>query len=106
MYEIDKQKTKEILVSELGYKSFQVDKLLENYPTIHDPLAGAVQQWLEDRTILDVAVEGMTIEFVMHNRRCNFILAVEKLNRLLDEDLMPDQRQRLVQYLMQPVEYL
>jgi len=103
MLEIDRTKAKAILVAELGFSSFDADWFLRDYPRIHDELAEAVTRWLTDRTVLDVSVGGVTIKEVMQTRGDHFLMAVRLLNRLLDADVSPDQRERMARLLRRPV---
>lgn len=62
MYRIDMDKFKEVLVSELGYDSVDEDIYLKDYPDeIHDELKDSVERWLEDRTIINVDVYGVSV---------------------------------------------
>lgn len=90
MFVLDKEKIKPIMINELGYTSYEADKLLETLVVIHDDLKDAVDRWVIDRTIQDVNVSGVSLKTIMERRRINFIVAIRYLNRLLDDDL-PDQ---------------
>src|SRR3972149_6798819 len=102
MYILDKDKAQEILVTELGYKSHEAALFLRGFPPLHDELAGAVQHWLEDRTITDVEGEGATIREIMQSQGYHFLLAVKEMNRLLDDNISLDDRQRLADILRKP----
>lgn len=103
MYQINKEKAKKILVTELNYKPTNADIYLQDYPPIHDELSEAVNQWLEDRSIKNISISGLSIKEIMETRRCHFLMAVQNLNRMLDEDLTPHQRERLIEILKKPV---
>ena len=99
MLVLDKEKAKGVLVSELGYKPYQADSFLDDFPAIHDELEESVKAWLEDRSILDVEVEDLLISSVMETQSCNFLFAIKYLNRLLDEDISPETRDLLKESL-------
>ena len=102
MMTLEKARAKEILVTELGYTRTEADSYLRDYPPIHDELALGVDRWLEDRTILDTSVMGIAITEIMQLQHAHFLMAVQELNRLLDNDLTPAQRDRLVEILRKP----
>lgn len=106
MYAIDKSRARKIMVEEQGYAAQKVDRLLADYPPIHEPLAGAVKQWLEDRTILPVSVEGLTIPQVMQDQHYHFLVAVKNLNILIDASVPEDERKRLLRALRVPAVFL
>ncbi|HOT98984.1 MAG TPA: hypothetical protein PLO13_08340 [Anaerolineaceae bacterium] len=106
MYQIDKPAARKIMVEEQGYSPQKVDRLLADYPPIHEPLADAVKQWLEDRTISSVKVEGLEIQQVMQDQHYHFLVAIKKLNLLLDESTPTDERKRLLEDLRTPAIFL
>jgi len=106
MYQLDKSIARKILIEEERYGAFDADQLLADYPPIGDALAQTVEQWLQDRQILDVQVEGLTIQQIMDNRQYHFLVAVKALNRLLDPSRTPEQCLRLRNSLSRPVQYL
>lgn len=103
MLKIDKQQAKAILIAELGFSSIAADAFLSDFPLIHRELAEAVSRWLTDRVVLDVDVAGVTVKEVMEARGDHFLMAVRLLNRLLDADVSPDQRERMARLLRRPV---
>ena len=103
MFNLDKVRAKTILVSELGYNSTDADLYLKDYPQLHDELREAVQRWLNDRSISDTTVYGVSIEDVMHARGSHFLMAVSAINRLFDTELSPVQRERMLDNLRQRI---
>ena len=75
MLALDKEQVKPILINELGYIPVAADFFLRHYPAIHDELAPAVERWLEDRTVLDTEINGISIKQVMQIQACNFLMA-------------------------------
>lgn len=106
MYQIDKPTVRKIMVEEQGYSPQKVDRLLADYPPIREPLADAVKQWLEDRTISSVKVEGLGIQQVMQDQHYHFLVAIKNLNLLLDESTPADERKRLLKALQTPAIFL
>ena len=103
MYVLDNERAKTILIQELGYTRISAESFLRDFPPVHNELAGAVRQWLDDRTVLDVSVFGLSISEYMRIRHAHFLMAVRDLNRLLDADLTPERRERLIKILQKPV---
>lgn len=103
MLKIDKKQAKAILIAEQGFSPIAADAFLSDFPPIHDELAESVSRWLKDRTVLDVDVAGVTVQEVMQARGDHFLMAVRLLNRLLDADVSPDQRERMARLLRCPV---
>jgi hypothetical protein len=66
-------------------------------------LAEAMQAWLKDRRVLDVAVEGITIRQVMQAHDCHFLSAVSGLNDLLVRPLPPEDKAALATFLRTPL---
>lgn len=106
MYQIDKPTARKILIEEQGFSPQRVDRLLADYPLIREPLASAVKQWLDDRTISPVKVEGLEIQQVMQDQHYHFLVAVKNLNILLDESTPDDERKRLLKALRTPAVFL
>lgn len=106
MFTLDKEKAKEILVSELGQSPGSAEVYVRDYPQIHDQLAEAVKRWLQDRTVLDVKVDSLSISEVMRVQRCHFLAAIFLLNRLLDQDVTEEKRKRLIENLHRPMRRL
>ncbi|MCS6880462.1 MAG: hypothetical protein RMK84_05120 [Oscillochloridaceae bacterium] len=102
MLTIDKVRAKEVLVTELNYHPVSAECFLQNYPPIHEELGKVVESWLEDRTIPDFSVNGLSIREIMQVQSCNFLVAVKYLNQLLDPELAPAERERLVAMLRRP----
>lgn len=103
---VDKTKVKEILVNELGYKPSEAEVFLVDFPSIHDELAPTVEQWLKDRSVNDVSVNGLALSELMRNRHRNFLLAVRELNLLLDPNLTPEKQNKLTAILRKPLRIL
>jgi len=102
MYTIDKDKAKKVLVEEYDYKPYQADLFLERFPALHEELAEPVENWLEDREIPDISVGGLSVQEILRTQRSHFLLVVQYLNRLLDEDLPADKREQLIRTLRKP----
>lgn len=104
MYTIDRIKVKQIMVSELGYAQFEAEQFLDTIPSVHDKLQTVIEQWLEDRTVIDISVLGITLQGIIERRRCNFIIAIRYLNLLLSDDLLNEQNKSLISMLQRTVE--
>ena len=91
------------MVDEEHYTPYKVDSLLKDYPPIHNQLAPAIEQWLKDRTVTDINIEDLSIKQVMSNQQVHFLVAIKRLNELLDENIPSDQRRKLLKILNQPV---
>ncbi len=101
MYILDKAKAGEILAKEFNYKEYDVNIFLGRFPEIHDELSHSVQKWLEDRTIEDVDVFGLTIKELMNvNKHENFLHAIQMLNGLYDMD--EEERTDMIRILRTP----
>lgn len=105
MYNLDKEQVKKILIEEMKLPAFDVELFLKDFPPLHDSLSSAVEQWLKDRTIGEIVVEGLTIKDVMKKRRCHFLVALRDLNVLLDESIPVEKRQRFKETLKRTVHY-
>jgi len=103
MYELDKEKARKIMIEEEGYTPYKVDLLLKDYPSIHEKLGDTVTQWLLDRTINDVVIEGLSIKQVMIKRQLHFLVAIKKLNTLLDKNIPIKVRNSLLRRLNRQV---
>lgn len=100
---INKEEVKRILETELGYSSFEANSYLRDYPPIHDELVEVVKRWLQDRTITDFYMFGLSLQEYMSNHRANFLMAVRDFNHLFDDDLSPERRDRLVGIMHKPI---
>lgn len=108
MFTLSKKQQEEIariLVEESGLSPFDVELFLSEFTSINDIFAPAIERWLEDRTIVDLSVEGVTISEVMKKRKCHFLAAVKDLNMLLDETIPASQRERFKETLTKYVHY-
>jgi len=101
--EIDKSQAEAILTEELGFSALGASMFLRDFPPIHDELAKSVSRWFSDRTVLDVSVGGISLKEVMQARGDHFLMAVRLLNRLLDADVAPEEREEQAQLLRRPV---
>jgi len=99
MFIVNKTELKKILVDEFTFKPYQADLFLSDYPPIYEPLVPAIQRWLMDRNILDISIEGLTIQDVIRKRQCNFLMAIREMNRLLDPALTSDIRKLIIEDL-------
>ncbi len=101
MYILDKNKAEEILTKELNYNDHTAKGFLEHFPPIHDELSHAVEKWLEDRTIEDVEVYGLSIKEIMSvNENESFLNAIKMLNALYDKD--EEERTNFIRILRKP----
>jgi len=103
MYTLDRGKARDILITELGYDPKIADVYLDSYPEIHEDLADAAKAWLEDRTVVDVMVEGVTIRQLMDAHDSHFLNALSSLNDLLTLVLDDEQKSSLVSFLRSPL---
>lgn len=103
MYEIDKTKARKILIEELGFSPALADRYLSKLPPLHDALGAAVDQWLSDRSIAPISVEGLSIERVMALKHTNFLSAVWSLDVLLNEEMPAEERRRYREALERPL---
>lgn len=103
MLTLDKEHIKPILINELSYTPIAADFFLRHYPAIHDELAPAVERWLEDRTVLDTEINGISIKHVMQIQACNFLMAIIHLNVLLNPNLTDEQRTILLRVKDTPI---
>lgn len=91
MYQLDKQKAKQVLLDE-GLDRLLVDSFVENYPPLDDSLGVVVDQWLTDRQIPALEMEGISLREVMEKRASHFLKAIRDLNRLVDPTLTAEQK--------------
>jgi len=91
MYQLDKQQAKRVLLDE-GLDPLLVESFIENYPSLSDSLGEVVDQWLADRKIPALEIEGISLHELMEKRDSHFLKAVRDLNRILDPTLTADQK--------------
>jgi hypothetical protein len=103
MMKLEPDQVTKILTTELGYQPAQAVAFVRDFPAIHDELADTVNRWLQDRTVIDTSIYGVTISEVMRVRRSNFLLALRAVNRLLDQDVDDDRRNQMIQDLRMPI---
>lgn len=103
MYQLDVNMVKQILIEEENYPIHKVELLLKDYPPIHPQLEDALKQWLQDRTVSDVVVDGLSISQVMSNRQTHFIVAIRDLSQLLDENIPVEKRSKSREILGTPI---
>jgi hypothetical protein len=102
MLTLNEEQVTKILTSELGYRPGQAEYFVRSFPPVHGELSEAVNRWLQDRTILDTKVYGISLQEVMQIKRCNFLNAVKSLNRLLDNDIGDKRRDQMLTNLRIP----
>ena len=101
MYKIDKEKVKKILTEELGYNNIQAEIFCDlHLSSVHNELTKAVKRYLEDRTIIDISIHGLSIQELMKVQHVDFLEAIFYLNRILDDDVVD--KDRLVELLRRP----
>ncbi|MES0490271.1 MAG: hypothetical protein ABUK01_09780 [Leptospirales bacterium] len=103
MYELDKETVKKILVEEMNLPAFDVDLFLRDFPPLHNSFSLPIEQWLKNRTIADLVIEGLTIQEVMEKQQSHFLAAVRDLNILLDEKIPIEKRKSFNEILRTPV---
>jgi len=96
---IDKTKAKEILVNELNYKDFEADSILEEVSKISNVFAPVMQKWLDDRSVSDFLIEGISIKDVMNSHNCDVVRAAIEMNFLLDPNITPENKQIIIRNL-------
>ncbi|MGH9425903.1 MAG: hypothetical protein ACRD2L_06300 [Terriglobia bacterium] len=103
MFEIDKQKARGILIQELSYEPEIASLYLELFPSLDDRLAEAVSAWFDNREVLHIEVEGLTIRHIMEVQQTHFLNAVHGLNDLLTKKLTEEERDALKTLLSAPL---
>lgn len=104
MYVLDKETARNKMVNEENLPTEKVDMLLKDYPPLSDEFREIVEQWLANGTIHDqFEAEGLTIPVVMDNQQVHFLVAVSKLNELLNENLSKDKKEELKKMLSEKV---
>jgi len=91
VYQLDKRRAKLVLLDE-GIDHSSVDSFIEKYPLLNDSLGTVVDQWLLDRQIPDLEIEGVSLIEVIRKRDSHFLKAIRDLNRLFDPTLTADQK--------------
>ena len=104
MVKVDIEALKKILIEELDYSEHNADFVLENFPReIPGRLGEIWENWLKDRTVVEGPIfEDLTIQEVMKNRGCNFIVAVKYLFPLFDPEKKDEEKQSLVGFYKKP----
>ena len=77
-----KQKLKDILVNELSYSDYVAEITLEDLYNLNEVLDDILQKWVDDRTIIDIKIEGFSITALMEERGFSFPAADRKSTRL------------------------
>jgi hypothetical protein len=103
LFNIDVKKTREILINEFAYKPADADHYLSNYPSLDDALIEPVKTWFIDRSILEIELEGITIQQVMQAHKCNFLTAISSINDLFSSPLTIEQKETLKKFLTTPL---
>ena len=103
MYKLDKEEVRGILIKEMGYSKRNANLLLQDFPPLPEQLTGAVRKWLNDRTVTEIVVDGISLQEVMDNQQVDFLVAVRELNKLLDPSIPLDKRENLKKILQEPV---
>jgi len=103
MYEIDRKEFRRIMVEEQGFTPSKVDLLLADYPAIDERFAAAIEQWLESRTLAEISVHGISLKEIIENRQFHFLVAIRRLNDLLDEQVPSPDLNREIEALRTPV---
>lgn len=103
MYEIDKLMFREILIQRERFSPDKVDLLMADYPAVDDRFGDAIEQWLEDRTIAEISVHGISLREVLENKQVHFLVAIRSLNELLDTTFREPERSRQIEALRTPV---
>ncbi|NMB69850.1 hypothetical protein GYA27_01435 [candidate division WWE3 bacterium] len=104
MYLIDKTKAKNILISE-GYQEQDINLLLEDYPELYDDLGSVIDIWLNTKNFVDFTYEGISLSQIMNTRGEHIITAAKTMNRLLNPNLSPEEKTRLINSLSHSVTF-
>jgi hypothetical protein len=91
MYILDKTRARKVLLDQ-NIKPHQADRLLEHLSPVPDRLGHFIDQWLQDQTVPDVEIDGITLKQVMDNHHSHFLIAICDLAMLLDPDLTTEKR--------------
>lgn len=91
------------MLNELGLSEIAAELNSSDFPELHEKLEGPMRKWLEDRTVEDVEVDGVSLKEAMEVPGSNFIFAIQGLNDLLTGTLSDDERKALVYHLKNPM---
>ena len=94
---VEQGQLKSILTNELGYGEASAEAYSGSFPELHEKLEGPMKKWLENRTVEDVEVEGVSLKEAMEAQRgeAKFLHAIQGLNDLLTRDLSSEEREAL-----------
>jgi hypothetical protein len=102
---IDKTKISEILINE-GKQQFYVDRLLESFPEeLSDTLAPAYNQYVNDGTVSDVEIDGVSLSTLMDALRAHFFVALKQLDQLIKTPEGSADREKLKRLFTTPVHF-
>jgi hypothetical protein len=104
MYILDKSRARKVLLAQ-NLKPHQADRLVERFSPVPDRLGHFIEQWLEDQTIPDIVIDGITVKQVMDNHHSHFLIAINDLAILMDPDLSPEKRTQWRRILSTPRRY-
>lgn len=102
MYHLDLTGAREIMKAEYGYSAADLHWLLDSFPPLNSRLGPAVDQWLADRRVIHLEVQGLILAETMARRASSFLAMIRQFNSLLDESLPQDDRDRLREALSHP----
>lgn len=100
---VEKAELKNILIKELGFSEIAAELNSSHFPDLHEKLEGPMKKWLDDRSVEDVEVEGVTLREVMDAHGGKFLEAISGLNDLLVKDLTDEEREALKVLLKKPM---
>lgn len=103
MFTVERNQLKKILVEELKQDEATAQVNSEVFPVLDDQLEESMKQWLTDRTVVDVSVEGVSLKEIMEKHGSNFLYAISSLNDLLNPKMDPVQKEALKKFLASPL---
>ncbi len=104
MYELNKEKIREILRQE-QVKAVSIESLLKHFPPLPDELGKLVETWMATRLVPDLVIDGISIHDVMQVRECHFLVALREMRKLLEPDLSTEERAQWRRILTTPVHF-
>jgi hypothetical protein len=104
MYILDKTRARKVLLAQ-NIKPHQADRLLKHLSPVPDHLGHFIEQWLDDQTIPDIEIDGITVKQIMDNHHSHFLTAISDLAVLMDPDLPPEKRTQWRRILTTPRKY-
>jgi len=104
MYCINKEKARKVLLSQ-NYQPYQINILLENYPSLPDSIGELIEEWFDDHKIPELQIDGISLQEVMENRNSHFLVAIRDLSRLLDPSISLEDKKKWRKMLKKTLYY-